>query len=212
MFRKKKRYILTVPLIGILILVLLSDHIITDYSNGKTFDTLSELPKHKVGLVLGTSKLLKDGNLNLFFKYRIDATVSLYNSGKIAFVLVSGDNGQIAYNEPSDFKDALVERGIPAQKIFLDYAGFSTLDSMIRAKKIFGLDSVIVISQKFHNEREVYLAGMNDLVATGYNAIDVSGKHGIKTHLREYLARTKAVFDVLFHKQPKFLGPKVSIP
>ena len=105
------------------------------------------IKKNKVGLVLGTAKVLQNGRLNLYFKYRIEATVALYKEGKIEFVLVSGDNSVKGYDEPTDFKDELVKRGIPPEKIFLDYAGFRTLDSVIRAKEIFGQEQITIISQ-----------------------------------------------------------------
>ncbi|NQX85192.1 MAG: YdcF family protein [Flavobacteriaceae bacterium] len=139
-----------------------NDMVIRNAKN-KTYNHSSEIPKNKVGLVLGTSKYLKNGDINLFYQYRIDATVNLYKSGKIDIILVSGDNGSKSYDEPSLFKADLIERGIPRPKIHIDYAGFRTLDSMIRAKDIFGQDSITVISQKFHNERAIYLANKDKL-------------------------------------------------
>jgi SanA protein len=109
-----------------------------------------------VGLVLGTSQYLKNGYLNWYFKYRIEATVELYKKGKIDFILVSGDNSHKNYDEPTAFKNELIKRGIPADQIYLDYAGFRTLDSVVRAKEIFGQTSITIISQKFHNERAIY--------------------------------------------------------
>jgi len=162
-------------------------------------------------MVLGTSKNRIDGSQNLYYKYRIAATISLFKAEKIKFVLVSGDNGSKYYNEPITFKKDLIAAGIPEEKIFLDYAGFRTLDSMFRAKEIFGLDSVTVISQKFHNERAIFLAQKKELMAIGYNAQDVHGKSGLKIQFREYLARVKALIDVLLNKEPKFYGNSVEI-
>ncbi|MBT8180545.1 MAG: YdcF family protein, partial [Eudoraea sp.] len=101
--------------------------------------------------------------------------------------------------------------GIPAEKIYLDYAGFRTLDSMVRAKFIFGLDSVTVISQKFHNERAIYLAEKKGLKAIGFNAKGISGKQGIKVQFREYFARVKVFIDLLLNTQPRFYGDKIEI-
>ena len=100
---------------------------------------------------------------------------------------------------------------MPENKIFLDYAGFRTLDSVVRSKEIFGLNSITIISQKFHNERAIYLAKNFKINAIAYNATDIQGRYGIKTKLREYIARTKASMDVLFNVQPKFLGEKIEI-
>ncbi|AUC83618.1 vancomycin high temperature exclusion protein [Lacinutrix sp. Bg11-31] len=180
-------------------------------AEGKTFSKTENIPKNKVGLVLGAGKYLKNGRINLYYKYRIDATVKLYKTGKIDFVLASGDNGIEAYDEPTTFKEDLIARGIPEHKIFLDYAGFRTLDSVIRAKEIFSLTQCTIISQKFHNERAIYLAKKNGINAIAFNAKDITGRYGLKTNLREYLAKTKAVLDVVFNVQPKFLGKKIEI-
>lgn len=195
----------------VLLIVIISNYSIESNANGKTYSDVTLIKKNKVGLVLGTSKTLQNGHINLYFKYRIEATVALYNEGKIAFVLVSGDNSREEYDEPTDFKEELIRRGIPAERIFLDYAGFRTLDSVIRAKEIFGQEHITIISQQFHNERAIYLAEKNDITAIGYNARDVSRRYGLKVRLREYLARTKVFLDILFHVQPKFLGDKVEI-
>lgn len=191
--------------------IIVPNKIVISNAQGLTYNSISEIPKNKVGLLLGTSKFLTNGNTNLYYKYRINATVQLYKTGKIEFVLVSGDNGTKSYDEPSTFKSDLIARGIPEEKIYLDYAGFRTLDSVIRAKEIFGLDSITVISQEFHNKRAIYLAKKNDIQAIGFNAKDLEGRSGFKTKLREYFARTKAVLDVMTGKNPKFLGDKIEI-
>lgn len=180
-------------------------------AENQVFTDIEQIHKNKVGLVLGTSKYSVRGGINLYFQYRIDATVELFKKGKIDFILVSGDNSTNSYNEPKHFQEELIKRGIPADKIFLDYAGFRTLDSILRAKKVFGLTSFTVISQKFHNERAIYIANHQDMEVIGYNAKDVPQNYSIKTVVREYLARIKAVLDQLMDKQPKFLGETIEI-
>lgn len=194
-----------------LLMVLVSNYSIESYAKGKTYSDVTLIKKNKVGLVLGTAKILQNGRLNLYFKYRIEATVALYKEGKIAFVLVSGDNSTKSYDEPTDFKEELVKRGIPPEKIFLDYAGFRTLDSVIRAKEIFGQEQITIISQQFHNERAIYLAEKNDIEAIGFNARNVSRRYGFKVQIREYLARTKVFLDILFNVKPTFLGDKIEV-
>ncbi len=194
-----------------LLSIYLSNSIIISTAKGKTYTTLKKIPKHSVGLLLGTSKILQNGHINLYYKYRLEAAIKLYNAGKIQFVLVSGDNGIKDYDEPTAFKEDLIKAGIPANKIFLDYAGFRTLDSMVRAKEIFGLSKFIIISQKFHNERAIYLANSKGIKAIGYNAKNVHSRYGFKTNLREKFARVKVFVDLLFNKQPKFLGKKITI-
>ena len=174
-------------------------------------ENINELKPEKVGLLLGTSKFLKSGKPNEFFFNRIDAAVRLYNENKIKYIIISGDNSHKSYNEPRDMKNELIKRGIPDTCIHLDYAGFRTLDSVVRAKEIFGQSSFIVISQKFHNERAVYIARKKGIKAYGYNAKDVSAYKGFKTKVREWSARDKAMLDLLLRVKPKFYGEKITI-
>ncbi len=207
----KKIKILILLAIFILIAVIITDYRIGRQAKNFVFDDILEIPHNRVGLVLGAGKLTKDGRLNLYYKYRIDAAVALYKAGKIDFVLVSGDNGRKSYDEPTDFKNDLIKRGVPEERIFLDYAGFRTLDSIVRAKVIFGLEKVTIISQKFHNERAIYIAKNNGIDAVAYNARTIKGNYGIKARLREYLARAKASLDITFNVEPKFLGKPILI-
>ncbi|MDV7140189.1 ElyC/SanA/YdcF family protein [Maribacter sp. TH_r10] len=193
------------------LLILTCNAVIESGAKGKTYSGLTAIPKNKVGLVLGTAKKLVGGQPNPYYSNRIHATVELYKANKIEFVLVSGDNGTIYYNEPSTIKKDLVAEGIPSERIFLDYAGFRTLDSMVRANVVFGLDNVTVISQKFHNERAIYIANQKGLNAIGYNAEDISRKQGLKVQLREYLARVKVFIDLLMKTEPKFYGNPIEI-
>ena len=209
---KRKVFKVVIGLILTLALtILLSNYTISSYAEGKTFDQVSEIPENRVGIVLGTSKKLVGGNFNLFYRFRIEATVKLFKAKKIKFVLVSGDNSTKYYNEPETIKQDLIEAGIPSEKLFLDYAGFRTLDSMVRAKEVFGLDEVTVISQKFHTARAIYLSEKKGLKAIGFNAKNVSGNSGLKVLLRESLARVKVFVDLLFNTQPKFLGEQIVI-
>lgn len=171
-----------------------------------------KLPTRKAALVLGTSKTLRDGRKNLYFSYRMDAAEQLYRSGKVQYLIVSGDNSHKNYNEPEDMMNELVARGIPKEKIFMDFAGLRTLDSVIRAREIFGQNSFIIVSQKFHNERAVYLARKNGIDAYGYNAKDVNTYAGFKTNVREKFARAKVFMDLLLGVDPKFGGAKVVVP
>jgi len=194
-----------------LILIFLSNFVIESSAKGKTYSSIKEIPKNRVGLVLGTSKKISSGQANPYYTNRINATVELFKAKKIDFVLVSGDNATIYYNEPSTIKKDLLKEGIPEDKIFLDYAGFRTLDSMVRANVVFGLDSVTVISQKFHNERAIFLAKRKGLNAIGYNAEDITGQQGYKVQFREYFARVKVFLDLVLNTEPKFYGKRIEI-
>lgn len=181
-------------------------------TNSYISDDINELPTQKVGLLLGTAKLVQGSKKNYYFYNRIEAAEELYKSGKIKYIIVSGDNSRKDYNEPEDMKQELMEKGVPEYHIFEDFAGFRTLDSVIRAKEIFGQNSYIIISQKFHNERAVYLARKNGINAYGYNAKDVNKYWGFKTNIREYFAKTKVFVDFITGKTPKFGGQKIKIP
>lgn len=191
--------------------ILISDEIVKSSTQNLVYTSVENTPYNKVGLLLGTAKTLRNGRLNLYYKYRIDAAVELYNAKKIDYILVSGDNSKKDYDEPSLMKVDLIKRGVGEDKIFLDYAGFRTLDSMVRSKEIFGQSEITVISQKFHNERAVYIAKKKGLAAVGFNARDVSKRYGIKVQLREKFARVKMLLDLISGKGPKFLGDKINI-
>lgn len=195
----------------ILVVIIACNFTISNTTKGKTYFDTNTIPSNRVGLILGTSNRTTDGSSNPYYTYRINAAVALYKAKKIKFILISGDNGTIYYNEPDTIKKDLIKAGIPEQFIFLDYAGFRTLDSMVRAKFIFGLDKVTVISQKFHNERAIYIAQRKGLEAIGFNAQDLSTSEGMKVRLREYLARVKVFIDVLLNTQPKFYGNTIEI-
>lgn len=211
------RYFKTILRIGLLIGIFSliglfgADRLVEKTASDKVFNSTEEIPYNKVGLFLGTGKILSNGRINLYYKYRIDAAVELFKAGKIDYILVSGDNSTKDYDEPSTIKEDLIKNGIPANRIFLDYAGFRTLDSVVRCKEIFGQSSITIISQQFHNERAIYIAKRKDIDSVGFNAQDVNVNYGFKTQIREKFARVKMVLDLIFGKKPKFLGEKIKI-
>jgi SanA protein len=181
-------------------------------SQGKVYNSIEEVPERKIGLVLGCSKFLSNGRQNLYFQQRIDAAKELYFSDKVKFLLVSGDNSTKYYDEPTTMKKDLIALGVPGNKIYCDYAGLSTLDSVVRTKEVFKENQFIVISQGFHVRRAIYLGLAHDIDLIGYAPQGVSGIGSLKTELRECLARGKALLDVKFlNRQPKFLGEPVII-
>lgn len=181
-------------------------------SRGRLFEEISQVPKTSVGLVFGTTDRV-NGRENLYFRYRIDAAVETWNAGKLETLIVSGDNRSKFYNEPEKMKDALVKRGIPAGRIVCDYAGLRTFDSVVRAKEIFGVTSILVMSQRFQNERAIYIARANEMEAFGYNAKDVNTQAGLKTKIREVGARVLMWLDVNFlATRPRHLGEREILP
>ncbi len=212
---RKVRIFLSLLLAIILIVglfVFQIDKQITAEGTGKIFDTADTIPTNTVGLLLGTSKHALGGKINLFYKARLDSAVELFHKGKIKAILVSGDNSTRYYSEPQDMKEDLMKLGVPEDKIYLDYAGFRTLDSIVRADKIFNLKKYTIISQKFHCERALYIAYKKGQEPICFRAGDVNGVFGRKVIAREKLARVKAWLDLnILHKQPKFLGKKILI-
>lgn len=181
-------------------------------AEGRLFHEASEIPKHRVGLIFGCDDQI-DGRENLYFRYRIEAAVRLWNARKVSCFVVSGDNRTKYYNEPEAMRQALVDRGVPANRIVEDFAGLRTLDSVVRAKEIFGATDVIFVSQRFQNERAIYIARANGIDAVGYNAQDVLGSGGYKTKLREVGARVQMWLDVnILSTRPKVMGPAESLP
>lgn len=206
-------------LLGILLMLLLGAFILLcNYwvlSNGKgrIFSDAQKIPANKVALVLGTNPLLAEKYTNYYFKYRMDAAAELYHQGKIKHLILSGDNGRKSYDEPSAMRDSLVKAGVPFEAISLDYAGFRTLDSVVRCKKVFQQENITIISQAFHNPRALFIADKYNIKAVAYNAQQPYPNIRTKAEIREYLARCKSVLDLyIFNKQPKFLGKKINLP
>jgi len=177
------------------------------------FDSLADIKPKQVALVLGTSPVLKNGKTNLYFQYRMEAAQKLFQRGKVKHFILSGDNHSKNYDEPEAMRQALIKLGVPDSVMTLDYAGFRTFDSVLRSKVVFGQHSVLIVSQKFHNERAVYLARQKGMEATGYNAAMPQNYGGFKTLLRETFARVKAVLDVtILRTKPKFYGEPIVLP
>ena len=193
-------------------IIIYCNHTINASAKGKLYTDTKDIPYNKVGLLLGTSKFLGKGYINPYYKYRIEAAIRLYRAGKVKYIIVSGDNGRKEYNEPVEMQRDLLKGGVDSSHIFLDYAGFRTFDSVVRLKDIFGQDSVTMISQLFHNQRAIYIASREGIVAIGYNATDLNKEAGFRTQLREKFARVKVFLDYFFGKKPKYLGQKVFIP
>lgn len=175
------------------------------------YENLNDLPASEVGMVLGTAKYYRGGQINQYYKYRIQGAVNAYNSGKVKYLLLSGDNSNLSYNEPNTMRKDLVNAGIPASKIFLDFAGFRTLDSVVRTRKVFDTNGFTIITQRFHCERALYIAMHKGIEAQCY-AVS-SPKNMFSVRAREVAARLAALTDLyILKKEPRFLGPQEQIP
>jgi len=193
----------------IFVFIVASNFWIWNVTHHRVFESIDDLPENEVALVLGTSRFTQGGKENPFFKYRIQLAAELYKSGKVKFIIVSGDNNTKYYNEPKEMRDALLLLGIPYRKIILDYAGFRTLDSMVRCKEIFGQKKITLITQKFHSFRAIFIGDYYGMETTAIAARNLPFRQSFKVELRETLARSKAVIDLyILRESPKFLGEK----
>ncbi|MDX7988270.1 outer membrane permeability protein SanA [Xenorhabdus sp. 12] len=175
------------------------------------FDDLRQLPAREVGMVLGTSKYYKSGKYNQYYFYRIQGAANAYNSGKIKYLLLSGDNAQHNYNEPITMRKDLIKAGIPASSIVMDFAGFRTLDSIVRTRKVFDTNDFTIITQRFHCERALFIAMHLGIEAQCYAV--PSPKNMMTVRVREVLARLGALTDLyILKREPRFLGPLMPIP
>lgn len=181
-------------------------------AESRIYISVDSVPHNKVALLLGTNPLNKRGRPNSYFTTRINTAAELYHAGKVDFIIASGDNHTKKYDEATAMRDSLIAHGVPECRIILDFAGFRTLDSVVRAKEVFGCDSLTIISQADHDARALYLADANGIKAVAIAASLRAGRL-VRTRLalREWLARDKMMLDLWFGKQPHFLGEKIEI-
>ena len=217
--KRHKKIILsmTIGVVCVLPLIIVCHYIVVWNACGKTYDNVETITHNKVGLLLATSPITPGGAHNFYFENRIKAADELYKAGKIDFIIASGgDYRQSQKNgcdEPGTIRDSLIARGIPEERIILDYEGLRTLNSIAKAKQTYDLDSLTLISQKYHNERAIYLADRYGLVAIGYNAKPSPiRRNRIKNSLREFLARPKMFLDILTSIKPDIKKDTISIP
>jgi len=172
---------------------------------------IAQVPARDVALVLGAAPIGPEGGPNRYFEYRLDAAAALFEAGKVKYLLVSGDKRGDGYDEPTAMRAGLIRRGVPAAAIYRDVAGVRTLDSVLRAKEVFGQKTLIVVSQRFHVTRAVFLARHAGIEAWGYEARDVENPYSIFTTLRRYPSALRAYVDVWFDTPPQHVDPPVAI-
>ncbi len=180
-----------------------------DGSNLENYCNENSYSKQTV-LVLG-ARVYENGKMSGIFEDRVLTALNLYKEGKVEKILVSGDHGTVDYNEVGAAKDFLLENGVDAQDIFLDHAGFDTYDSVYRAKKIFEVESLVIVTQDFHLPRAHYIAQNLDLDFCGKSSDLHLYKSAEYLELREKLARVKAWLDITLDSKPKYLGETIYI-
>lgn len=175
------------------------------------YENVSQLPHREVGVVLGTSKYYRTGELNQYYLYRIQGALNAYNSGKVNYLLLSGDNALQSYNEPRTMRKDLIRAGVDPADIVLDYAGFRTLDSIVRTRKVFDTNDFTIITQRFHCERALFIAMHQGIEAQCFAVPSPKNMLGIR--IREIAARIAALADLyIFKSEPRYLGPLIPIP
>ena len=194
-----------VPIIICAALLLICNQLVISNADGRLFDEIESVPEgYSVGLLLGTTPQTRIGHRrNMFFESRIHATASLYHAGKIQKILISGDDNSLdGINEVECMRDSLLERGISPRDIILDGKGYRTILSVRNAYHDYGCRKLIVISQKFHNERALYLAdnlGLGFEQVIGFNAKSPHSLMSQKTYVREWFARVKMFIDLFIN-------------
>lgn len=183
------------------------DHLAAPYMT----DDPARIPVAEVALVLGAAPIGPEGGPNRYFEYRLDAAAALWRSGKVKYLLVSGDNRTENYDEPTAMRAGLMKRGVPAEAIYRDFAGLRTRDSVLRAASVFGQQRLIIVSQPFHLARAIFLAREEGIEAWGFEAQDVSRAYSIFTTLRRYPSALRAYVDVWFDTPPRHAGEPVRI-
>ncbi|WP_328690262.1 YdcF family protein [Streptomyces phaeochromogenes] len=169
--------------------------------------TTANAPRAGVAVVFGAG-LFGNGKPSIFLATRLDAAAELYREDRVEAVLVTGDNSSEHYDEPHAMRHYLTRRGVPDARIVSDYAGFDTWDSCVRAKKIFGVDRAILVSQGFHIRRAVALCQEAGVDSYGVRAADHRDAIWYYGATRELFAGSKAALDAVFEPDPQFLGPK----
>lgn len=198
---------------GVLVLALVAVFVVINacmvgLQQDKLYASVSDVPEKTVVIVPGAA-VLRSGALSAVFLDRANAAILLYQAGKARKILVSGDNSTVEHNEVDPARNYLLSQGIPEDDIYLDHAGFDTYSTMYRAREIFGVSSAIVATQTFHLPRAVFLARSMGIDVVGYRADNV---HLLaRNEVRESMARLKAVWDVVVHRDPKFLGERIYI-
>lgn len=192
---------------GFLLVVGVCNLWVVGSTRDRVYDSADEIPRVSVGIVLGTSKKVSPDEANPHFENRIAAAAELYRSGKVRHLLVSGHQDSQYYDEPRDMTAKLVELGVPPSAITPDNAGLRTLDSIVRAREVYGLDRVTVISDDFHVPRALFIADQKGIEAIALRGDSVPLRQSLRARAREYFARVKAIIDLfLLRTQPANLG------
>lgn len=194
-----------------LLAVVVPNAIVLLGTRGDTTDRPDQAPRAQTAIVLG-AQVLPDGTMSAMLADRVSTGARLYLEGKVDKVIASGDHGTRGYDEVNAMRRGLLDAGVPERDIFTDHAGFDTWSSMVRAQKVFGVQSALVVTQDFHLPRAVWLGRRAGLEVHGVASdLRAYGRHNRRSRAREWLARPKAVQEVVVGRDPRFLGPRIPI-
>lgn len=186
-------------------------HVVVAHSAAeRIYERLTDVPARYVAIVLG-ARVHQGGQLSAVLDNRVQCAADLYRAGKVRRVLVSGDHGQRSYDEVNAMARALLARGVPKSAVFLDHAGFRTLDSMQRAQEVFSVHGATVCTQRFHLPRSLFLARHFGIDAVGFVADRREYWSALHNTLRERVAIAAALLDVLTGRSARYLGPRYPI-
>ena len=174
-------------------------------------ESISNLPQNTDCIIVLGAGLKKDGTPNHMLRDRLDLAIKLHNDGICEKLLLTGDHGSESYDEVNAMKDYVLSKGIDKSAVYLDHAGFSTYDSMYRAKNIFGVDKAVVVTQKYHLYRSLYIGNGLGMEVCGVNSDPYTYIGQTRRNIREFLARFKDFFWVMFDVKPKYLGEEIDI-
>lgn len=212
---KKRIYIITgLVIVFAICAIIVCDQSVAYNAKGRLYDSVDSIPRRKVGLILGTSPISTwNGRRNYYFDHRIKAGSELYKAGKVDWLVVSGGdyrNSENGYDEPIAMRDSLMKQGVDSARIVLDYDGTRTLNSIAKMRDVYYQDSIILISQKYHNERALYQAKHLGIDAIGFNAGTPARRTSWwRNRGREVLARVKLFIDIIRGVHPDIKEPMI---
>ena len=196
--------------LAVVLLAWVAERRLDPLAEARLFTDVAKAPVIETALVLGTAAIGPEGGPNRYFVYRLDAAAALWKAGKVRYLIVSGSRDAIN-DEPSAMRAGLAERGVPTEVIYSDFDGWRTWDSVMRARDIYGQKRLMIVSQRFHLARALYMARNVGIDAWGFEARDVGAAYSILTELRRYPSALRAYYDVWFAAPFRDAGPKMVI-
>ena len=197
-------FVLGALALAVVLLAWLAERRLDQTAEAQSFSDVARLPDVDVALVLGTAPIGPEGGPNVYFVHRLDAAAALWKAGKVKYFIVSGST-----DEPAAMRAGLVERGVPAAAIYDDPAGYRTWDSVLRARDVYGQKRLVIVSQRFHLSRALFLARHAGIEAWGFEARDVDSPYSIFTELRRFPSALRAYLDVWAGAPARDGGPPV---